>query len=73
MHYQRLKELRMDRCLKQKDIAAILCIDQSTYSKYETGKCHIPIRYISLLADYYNTSTDYILNITDIIEPYDNK
>ena len=53
----RLKELREDKDLYQKDIANLINIDQSNYSKYE-------------LADFYQTSTDYILYRTDERKPY---
>lgn len=65
----RLKKLREDKDLYQKDIADYLKIDQSNYSKYELEK-NIPIEYLRLLADYYNTSVDYILYRTDERKPY---
>ncbi len=65
----RLKELRKDKDLYQKDNADYLKIDQSNYSKYELEK-NIPIEYLRLLADYYNTSVDYILCRTDERKPY---
>ena len=66
----RLKELRKDKDLYQKDIADFLNIDQSNYSKYELEKVNIPIEYLRKLADFYNTSIDYILYRTDIRIPY---
>ena len=66
----RLKELRKDKDLYQKDNADYLKIDQSNYSKYELEKINIPIEYLRLLADYYNTSVDYILYRTDERKPY---
>lgn len=66
----RLKELREDKDLYQKDIADFLNIDQSNYSKYELEKVNIPIEYLRKLADYYNTSVDYILYRTDERKPY---
>lgn len=66
----RLKELRKDKDLYQKDNAGYLKIDQSNYSKYELEKVNIPIEYLRLLADYYNTSVDYILYRTDERKPY---
>lgn len=65
MYYQRLKDLREDNDLMQKQIADILGIDQRVYSNYETGKREIPTRYIIILAKYYNVSSDYILGIND--------
>lgn len=68
MYYPRLKDLREDNDLKQKEIAAFLGIDQRVYSNYETGKREIPVHLLLKLAEYYHTSTDYILGLTD--DPY---
>ena len=77
MYYPRLKDLREDRDLVQKQIASFLGIDQRVYSIYETGKREIPTRFVIALAKYYNTSTDYILGLTNNPAPYtlsiDNK
>lgn len=64
-HYPRIRDLREDADLKQKEIAAILGIDQRIYSNYEIGKREIPIHLLIKLADYYKTSTDYILGRTN--------
>ncbi len=64
-YYQRLRDMREDNDLKQKEIAAILKIDQRVYSNYETGKREIPIHLLIILADYYKVSTDYLLGLTD--------
>jgi len=69
MYYPRLKDLREDRDLMQKEVASILGIDQRVYSNYETGKREIPTRFIVILADFYNTSTDYILGRTNNPKP----
>lgn len=65
MYYPRLKDLREDKDLVQKEVASILGIDQRVYSNYETGKREIPTRFVVILADYYNTTTDYILGRTN--------
>ena len=65
MYYPRLKDLRTDRDMKQKEIAAVLGIDQRVYSNYETGKREIPAHFLVVLADYYGTTTDYILGRTN--------
>ncbi|MBS6163978.1 MAG: helix-turn-helix transcriptional regulator [Clostridiales bacterium] len=70
MYYRRLRDLREDHDLKQKEVAQLLDIDQRVYSNYETGKQTLPVRYLLQLADYYGTSTDYILGLSDIREPY---
>lgn len=59
----RLKDLREDRDLLQSDIAKMLNISQSNYSKYELEKINIPIDVLKKLAIYYNISTDYILGL----------
>ncbi len=66
----RLKEIREDKDLYQRDIANLLNIDQSNYSKYELEKINIPIETLHKLADYYNTSIDYLLYRTDERKPY---
>lgn len=66
----RLKDLREDRDLKQEDIANLLNISQTNYSKYELGKVNIPINSLKILASFFNTSVDYILGITNEIKPY---
>lgn len=65
MYFRRLKDLREDHDLMQKEIAAILGIQQTVYSRYERGFQTIPIEHILKLADYYNVSIDYLLERTD--------
>ena len=66
----RLKDLREDNDLTQKEIANYLHIKQNTYSQYENGQRQLPIEVLIALARYYNTSTDYILNLTNNPKPY---
>lgn len=66
----RLKELREDRDLYQKDIAKILNMSQTGYSQYETETNDIPTDILKQLAKYYNTSIDYLLYQTDERKPY---
>jgi transcriptional regulator with XRE-family HTH domain len=61
MYYPRLRDLREDADKAQKEIAAILGIDQRVYSNYETGKREIPVHHLIILADYYGTTIDYIV------------
>ena len=68
--YRRLRDLRQDHDLAQKEVAAWLGIDQRVYSTYETGKREIPLHHIETLADRYRTSVDYILGRTDRVQPY---
>lgn len=72
MNTIRLKEIREDRDLLQKDIAKILNISQVVYSRYETGIRLIPIDKLDKLATFYNTSIDYLLCRTDIKKPYES-
>ncbi|MFR7855359.1 MAG: helix-turn-helix domain-containing protein [Acutalibacteraceae bacterium] len=67
MYYKRLRDLREDKDLAQKEVAAHLGIDQRVYSNYETGKREIPVHLVIKLAKFYNTSTDYILELRDDI------
>ncbi len=69
MHY-RIRDLREDKDLKQKDIAEMLHIHQTTYSDYEIGNLNVPIHVLMQLADFYNTSIDYLVRRTDEIKPY---
>lgn len=73
MYYPRLKDLREDHDLTQKEVAHVLGIDQRVYSNYETGKREIPSRFVVLLADFYHTSTDYLLSRTNERTPKPNK
>ena len=70
MNINRLKEIREDNDLLQKDVAKALNIKQQQYSEYEIGKRLIPINYLSNLADFYNVSIDYLLNKTNVRKPY---
>ena len=70
MYFQRLKDLRQDRRLTQTDIGKILSIRQNVYSTYEVGYRTLPLDCLLILADFYNTSTDYILGRTNEINPY---
>ena len=72
MFFQRLRDLREDRDLRQKDIADMLGISQTVYSRYERGFQTIPVMHLLKLADFYNTSTDYILGRTNNLAPYGN-
>lgn len=68
MHYQRIKELREDADLSQRQIAEILHMHKTTYTRYETGEREIPFNIAILLAKYYHVSLDYIAGLTDRME-----
>ena len=66
----RLRDLREDRDLTQQTVAEYLHIRQNTYSQYENEHRQIPVEALIRLAAYYETSTDYLLGLTDEIAPY---
>ena len=68
--YERIKNLRIDKDLTQTQIAQFLNCSQRIYSNYERGEVDIPTVILIKLADFHNTSTDYLLNRTIIREPY---
>lgn len=70
MNIERLKEIREDKDLTQKEIASILNVTQQQYNKYELGINSIPVEKLNRLADYYKISTDYLLYRTDERKPY---
>ena len=69
----RLKELREQYDLGQKELADYLNVRQNTYSQYETEKRCLPLDALIKLAEYYNTSVDYILGLTEEKRPYPRK
>ena len=69
----RIRDLREDRDLKQKELADYLMCDQSLYSKYERGERPLPLEYACRLADYYGVSVDYLLCRTNNKKPYPKK
>lgn len=73
MYLKRLQDTREDKDLLQKQIAIILEITRQQYSLYESGKRMIPIDKLIKLANFYNTSTDYLLGLTDETKPYPRK
>lgn len=70
LKYERIRNLRIDRGYKQKDIADYLNVKQNTYSQYEIGVLNYSIDTLVKLADFYGVSTDYLLGRTDITAPY---
>ncbi len=68
--YKRIRDLREDKDLNQTEVAKILEMSQTGYSKYETGENDIPTAVLIKLARFYNTSVDYLLGETDLKERY---
>lgn len=65
MKYQRIRDLREDADLYQRELASMLCCSQRIYSNYERGDVDIPTSVLIKLADFYDTTTDYILGRTN--------
>lgn len=70
MKFDRLKEIREERNLTQKDIAKTLEVDRSTYAGWETGKDTIPLRRLNKLSDYYKISVDYMTGLSNVTSSY---
>lgn len=68
--YERIRNLREDKDLTQKQIGEVLNMSQTGYNQYEIGKNDIPTKTLIKLAYFYNTSVDYLLGITNEIKPY---
>ena len=69
----RLRALREDRDMTQTQLAQLLHLSQTGYSKYETGENGIPAEILIRLSVIYNTSVDYLLDLTDVTAPYPRK
>ena len=68
--YEHLRGLREDNDLSQQDMAHMLNVHQTTYSGYELGNLNIPVPVLIQLAEYFKTSVDYLLGLTDESHPY---
>ncbi len=71
--YLRIREIREDHDYTQAEIAKLLNCTQQTYSRYETGEITIDIHSLIILANFYHTSVDYLLGLTDQFKPYRKK
>ena len=65
MTFERIKNLREDRDLKQETLAEMLGVRQTTYSKYELGKINVPVEMLIKLADFYGVTLDYLVGRSD--------
>lgn len=70
MYLERISQLRTDRDKTQREIAAYLHMHPNVYSRYERGERELPLWALIRLADYYHTSTDYLLGRTENPAPY---
>ena len=68
--YRRIRDLREDKDMTQKQIGDILNMSQTGYNQYEIGKNDIPTRVLIKLSEFYGTSVDYLLGITNEFKPY---
>ena len=68
--YKRIRDMREDKDLTQKQMAEYLKIHQTTYSDYEIGNLNIPIEVLIKLAKFYDTSIDYLVGLTENTKPY---
>ena len=71
--YRRIRDLREDRDMNQTQVAKMLGMSQTGYSKYETGENDLPTAVLIKLADFYNVSIDYLVGITDNSIPYEKR
>ncbi|SDB26800.1 Helix-turn-helix domain-containing protein [Ruminococcaceae bacterium FB2012] len=69
----RLRDLREDNDMSQAQMAELLNCSQQTYSRYESHTTEIPLESLIFLAEYYKTSVDYLLGLTDTRKPYQRK
>ncbi len=69
----RIRDLREDSDLKQREVSSAILCDQSLYSKYERGERPLPLELADKLADFYHVSVDYLIGRTDIKTPYPPK
>lgn len=73
LKYARIRDIRVDRGLTQKQVAEILHVKQNTYSQYEIGMVNYPLEAVVTLAEYYGVSIDYLVGLTDEAAPYPRK
>lgn len=70
MKFDRLKEIREERNLTQREVADALEVERSTYAGWETGKDTIPLRRLNKLSDYYKISVDYMTGLSNVTSSY---
>ena len=68
--YRRIRDLREDKDLSQREVAAIIGMSRTGYAKYETGENDVPTDILKKLAAFHKTSVDYLLELTNKKEPY---
>lgn len=73
LSYEKIRNLRIDRGLTQKQVAEFLHVKQNTYSQYEIGVLNYPLDVVIQLAEFYQTSVDYLVGLTENPVPYERK
>lgn len=73
LKYERIRNLRIDKGLTQSQVALYLNVKQNTYSQYEIGVLNYPLDVVIKLAEFYETSVDYLVGLTDNPKPYERK
>ncbi len=74
LKYERIRDMRIDRGLTQKEVAKVINVKQNTYSQYEIGVLkNYPLDVVIKLAEFYETSVDYLVGLTDFPVPYERR
>ena len=73
LQYERIRNLRVDKGITQREIADYLNVKQNTYSQYEIGVINYPLDVVIKLAVFHQTSVDYLVGLTDNPEPYERR
>ena len=73
LEFERIRNLRIDNGYTQQQVADYLNVRQNTYSQYETGVLYYSLEMVGKLADLYGVSVDYLMDRTDVKEPYPKK
>ena len=73
LEFERIRNLRIDNGYTQQQVADYLNVRQNTYSQYEIGVLNYPLEAVGKLADLYGVSVDYLMDRTDVKEPYPKK
>lgn len=73
LKYERIRDMRIDRGLTQKEVAKVINVKQNTYSQYEIGVLNYPLDVVIKLAEFYGTSVDYLVGLTDDPIPYERR
>ena len=73
LKHERIRDMRIDRGLTQKEVAKVINVKQNTYSQYEIGVLNYPLDVVIKLAEFYETSVDYLVGLTDVPVPYERR